>query len=282
MIYFLFKKKLVLYYINNMDNIYFNCVLTKKIIVESKFLNENIDEYIDNYLKKKVEGTCIDEGYVKEDTVKIIKKSIGKLYGSRFTGDITYEIVYTANVCNPVVGNVIDCKVKFINKLGILGNNGPITIIIGKQFHSNENSLNKISENDIVKVEVIAKKYSLNDKEIKIIAKLWKPYKNEEIELKKQIKKDLVSSDLTPILQDNDFIDNDNHEDLDYNSEDIDQYSIEDEEDEDIDDDIIYSDEEDEDIKVENPDDQNLEIKDIELDDEEDYDDDLESTNEYD
>ena len=267
-----------------MDNIYFNCVLIKKIIVESKFLNENIDEYIDNYFKKKVEGICIDEGYVKEGTVKIIKKSVGKLLGSRFTGDITYEIAYTANICNPVVGNIIDCKVKFVNKLGILGNNGPITIIIGKQFHSNENSLNKISENDIVKVEVIAKKYSLNDKEIKIIAKLWKPNEIETIETKKQIKKDLVSSDLTPILQDNDFIDNDNQEDIDNNSDDIDQYSIEDE-DEDIEDDIIYSDEEDEDIKVANPDDQNIDIEDIELDDEEDneeYDDDLESTNEYD
>ena len=270
-----------------MDNIYFNCVLTKKIIVESKFLNENIDEYIDNFLKKKVEGICIDEGYVKEDTVKIIKKSVGKLLGSRFTGDITYEIVYTANICNPVVGNIIDCKVKFVNKLGILGNNGPITIIIGKQFHSNENSLNKISENDIVKVEVIAKKFSLNDKEIKIIAKLWKPYENDNVEIKKQSKKDLISSDLTPILQDNDFIDNDNQEDYDNNSDDMEQYSVEDDEEDEIDDDILYSDEEEEDIKVENPDEenQNIDIEDIELDDEEedeeDYDD-LDSNNEYD
>jgi DNA-directed RNA polymerase subunit E'/Rpb7 len=267
-----------------MDNIYFNCVLTKKIIVESKFLNENVNEYIENYLKKKVEGICIDEGYVKEGTVKIIKKSVGKLLGSRFTGDITYEVAYTANVCNPVVGNVIDCKVKFVNKLGILGNNGPITIIIGKQFHSNENSLNKISENDVVKVEVIAKKYSLNDKEIKIIAKLW--YENETNESKKQIKKDLISSDLTPILQDNDFMETDNQEDFDNNSEDIEQYSIDDEMDDEMDDDIIYSDEdeEEENIKVENPDDTNLEIEDIELDDEEDEedDDDLESNNEYD
>jgi hypothetical protein len=29
-----------------MDNIYFNCVLLKKIVIEAKYLNENIDEYI--------------------------------------------------------------------------------------------------------------------------------------------------------------------------------------------------------------------------------------------
>ena len=267
-----------------MDNIYFNCVLIKKIIVESKFLNENIDEYIETFLKQKVEGTCIDEGYVKEGTVKILKKSIGKLFGSRFTGDITYEVAYTANVCNPVIGNVIECKVKFVNKLGILGNNGPITIIIGKQFHSKEDSLSKISENDIVKVEVIAKKFSLNDKEIKIIAKLWQN-DNDIIDTKKQIKKDLTSSDLTPILQENDFIDNDNQEDFDNNSDENDQYSVDEEDDDDIEDDIVDSDEE-EDIKVENPESINLNIEDIELDEEDEkeddeYDDDLESVNEY-
>ena len=66
-----------------MDNIYFNCVLTKKIIVASKFLNENIDEYIENYLKSKVEGLCIDEGYIKNDSI------IGAIH---YTEDITLTL----------------------------------------------------------------------------------------------------------------------------------------------------------------------------------------------
>jgi len=272
MIFFLFKKKNK-YYINNMDNIYFNCVLMKKIIVEAKFLNENIDNYVETCLKNKVEGKCIDEGYVKENSVKILKKSVGKLLGSRFTGDITYEILYTANVCKPTVGNVLDCYVKSVNKLGILGNNGPITIIVAKQFHNNENSFNKISENDVIKVVVIESKYSLNDKEIKIIAKLW-----DDNDYKKSSKKDLISSDLTPIIQDNDYI-NDNEEDFEINSEDNDHYSVEDEEEdeEDEEDDITINDEQ-EDIKLENPIDDDIGIEDIEIDNSNiDTDDDIES-----
>ena len=259
-----------------MDNIYFNCILTKKIVVDAKFLNENIDEYINEYLKKKIEGVCIDEGYVKADSIKILKKSIGILLGSRFTGDITYDVAYTANICNPVIGNVIDCKVKFINKLGILGNNGPITIIIGKQFHINDNNFNKISENDIVKVEVIDKKFSLNDKEIKIIAKLWEGEKNNS----KIIKEELISSDLTPILNDKeDYEYNLNSED--YNEEDLeDLEDLEDEEDEEDDEEEDFEeDDEENDIKVENPDENNLDADDIELDDydeDEDEDEDIE------
>jgi DNA-directed RNA polymerase subunit E'/Rpb7 len=260
-----------------MDNIYFNCVLTKKIIVASKFLNENIDEYIENYLKSKVEGLCIDEGYIKNDSIKILKKSIGMLLGSKFTGDITYDIAYTADICNPVIGNLIDCKVKFINKLGILGNNGPITIIVGKQFHANDDDINNIKENDIVKVEVIAKKFSLNDREIKVIAKLWTDNEKND-----KSKKDFISSDLTPIIADNEFPDIENNDINEYDSEEPDEFSIDDDDeyDEDIEDDDFIEDDEDNDIKLENPDENNLDAEDIELDDEEDEEEDEEE--EYD
>jgi len=278
-----------------MDNIYFNCVLTKKIIVEAKYLNENIDQYIENYLKLKLEGLCVDEGYIKPGTVKILKKSIGMLLGSRFTGDITYDIAYTAQLCNPVVGNIIECKVKFINKLGLLGNNGPITIIIGKQFHSNENDLNKINENDIVKVEVIAKKFYLNDNEIKIIAKLWND---------KSVKKDIIVSDLTPILNDiNEVEDYNNlseHYEEESSEEDSDEEDSEDESSaEDAEDAEDDSDEDPEDpedpeddisvennniIQIKNPDEENeddLDIADIDIEDSEESDNSDDSSNEY-
>ena len=248
-----------------MDNIYFNCILTKKIIVDSKYLNENIDTYIEEYLKSKVDGLCIDEGYIKPDTVKILKKSVGMLLGSRFTGDITYEIAYTADICNPVVGNIIECKVRFVNKLGILANNGPIKVIIGKQFHTNDDDINKINENDIIKVEVIAKKFSLNDKEIKIVGKLWNENENEN-KSKKNNKKDFISSDLTPIISDNDFIDQD---------DDVDLNEIEDDDntdismDDDYEDEEINSDEEiDDGAEIINTYKNNLGIEDIELDEE--------------
>lgn len=265
---------------NDKENIYFNTILTKKICMKSKFLNEKIDEYIYDYIKDKVEGVCIDEGYVKPDSVKILKKSVGMLLGSKFTGDITYTVAYTAQLCNPVIGNIIDCKVKFINKLGILGNNGPISIIVGKQLHKNED-FEFVKPNDIIKVEVIAKKFSLNDKEIKIVAKLWKENsKNNDIEIlvtKKNKKKDeLMSSDLTPIIFDNEYQDED-VENTSINSDDNEneineETSLMEEEDED--DDFIDSENEDEieEFKLENPDEANIDVDDIDVDEKEDDD----------
>jgi DNA-directed RNA polymerase subunit E'/Rpb7 len=256
-----------------MDNIYFNTVLTKKLLIQSKHLDENIDEYINTVLKKKIEGKCVDEGYIKPDTTKIIKKGVGMLLGSRFTGDITYNIAYTAEICNPVVGNIIDCKVRFVNKLGLLGNNGPITIIVGKQFHDAEEEINNIKEGDIVKVEVIAKKFSLNDTEIKIIAKLWSENEKKE---KKVIKKDIISSDLTPIefdkVQENEMPNFEEEE----SEDEMDEDEMEEEEEE------MEEDEEEnnEDVQFKNPED-NLEADDIELDDFSEDDEEDEEDDEY-
>jgi DNA-directed RNA polymerase subunit E'/Rpb7 len=154
-------------------NIYFRSILRKKIIVDAKYLNERIDDYIHEYLKNKMEGKCIDEGYVKPESVRIIKRSAGVLLGSRFTGDITYEVAYTADLCNPYEGNIYDCKVKFKTKAGIMGYNGPLSFIVGKQFHENEiDAFESIKVGDMIKVYVLGKSFSVNDKEIQVVGKI--------------------------------------------------------------------------------------------------------------
>jgi DNA-directed RNA polymerase subunit E'/Rpb7 len=179
-----------------MENIYFNNIVKKKIIVNPKHMG-NIDNYIESYLKTNYEGKCIAEGYVKPETIKIVRRSIGSISGSRFSGDVTYMIEYSAEICNPAIGNVIECKVKNINKLGLLCNNGPITVIVGKKFHDNLEDINKIKEGDSINVEIIAKKIQLNKEEIQVVGKIFS--NNTTNNIKKSIKKTMVNSDITSI-----------------------------------------------------------------------------------
>lgn len=263
------------------NNIYFNCVLNKKIVIQPKFLNENLDEYIYQYLKKNVEGKCLHEGYVKHDSIKIIKKSIGSISGNRFTGDITYNIIFTADLCNPVIGNIIECKVKFINKLGILANNDPIKVIVGKQFHINDNEMNKINENDIIKVQVIAKKFNLNEKEIRVVAKLYSEHEDNTINILP--KKEIIMSDLPATIND----------EFDDEYADLDQLSNQGEdEEEELDEDFDDLDDEEQDeteeygnpITINNPEKNEMDADDIEIDEsdlEEDEEEDEEDDTDY-
>ncbi len=181
------------------SNLYHQCVLTERMIIEAKFLNENLENYIFQNLTKRVEGKCINEGYVMKNSVSILKKSIGKITGSRFTGDITYDVAFTANVCNPEPASVIDCQVKGINKLGLKGKNGPMSIVVPKQFHSDLESFHKISVNDIVKVEVICKNVVLNESEIKVVGRLWSENNNNNG--KKLVQKREFTSQVADISQ---------------------------------------------------------------------------------
>ena len=235
-----------------LEDIYVECLLKEKVTIESKNLNHKIDDYINDYLKKKIENKCINEGFVKEDSIKIVNKSVGYIKNSRFYGEVSYDILFKAIICNPVVGNIIDCKVKFVNKLGLLGNNGPLVIIVGRQFHKNDEILNEINVDDIVKVEVIAKKYSINDKEIKVIAKLKTDEDNDYDD-----KKDLTLGDIQQIDDDDDDDFADKSENMfeetlqeKENDDDDDDDMLDDLDDDDFDDELEYDDEVDKELMI--------------------------------
>ena len=181
---------------NYLENIYFESLIKQRVIIQAKYLNNKINQYIIDYLKNKFEGRCISEGYIQQETIEIVNKSIGAMSGSRFTGDVTYDILYKAKICNPLVNNIIECQVKFINKLGLLCNNGPITIIVGRQFHNNQKLLDVINVGDIIKVSIIDKKFSLNDKIIEVTARLTSDIVNNSSQ------QNLVLGDITTLDDD--------------------------------------------------------------------------------
>ena len=224
---------------NNLDNFLFNELLLKENIeVPPHRFNNNIDNYLEESLKDKIEEKCISEGYIKKNSVNILKKSLGLLKGSRFNGDINYVLLYKALVCNPKIGTTINCNVKLVNnKLGILGNNGPLTIIIGRQFHNNPSLLDEVNIGDNIEIKIIDSKYSLNDKEIKIIGKL-------KIDSDNISKKDIDVDDLNQIdtedIDDNTITTSKNNiDDIDLESLDGIDSDVDDEtEDDELDDDI--------------------------------------------
>ncbi len=172
----------------NSDNIYHRVALKEDIIVEPKYLNENLNTYIVDYLKNKKEGKCVKEGFIKTNSVRFLERGAGILSGSRFTGDMTFEVKYVAEICNPSIGTVVDCKVRFLNKLGIKGYNGPLTIIVPREFHEdNLEVFDTIKVGDILKVEILYKEFSLKDTEIRISGKIHgldnKKKKNQKKEI---------------------------------------------------------------------------------------------------
>lgn len=158
-----------------MSNIFSEQICSKKISISPSELNNNkdIDALICDKIKNSIGNRCINEGYVDKDTIKIIRRSIGKINAIHFNGNINYNVEYVANICNPYKNMKINnCEVKNINKMGIMAINKPLNIVIARQHHEDQEGFDEIKIGDKISIIIIGLRYELNDKEITVVGKL--------------------------------------------------------------------------------------------------------------
>ena len=77
------------------DNIYVKKILSKNITISSDKLNEDIDKVIKESLDKEINGICINEGYVKPNTTKILMRSEGNMRINNFKSVVPNQFVIT-------------------------------------------------------------------------------------------------------------------------------------------------------------------------------------------
>jgi DNA-directed RNA polymerase subunit E'/Rpb7 len=154
------------------NKIYSKVMLSDKLEINFKNVNSDIYNTLQKLIKQKVEGICIDEGFVKQDSVNLISYSSGEL----FANNVVFDIVYECLVANTVESMTLDCIVKSITKVGIRAEINetvsPFVIFIARDHHFNNDLFSKINENDIINVRVLGQRYELNNKFISVIAEL--------------------------------------------------------------------------------------------------------------
>lgn len=236
------------------------------IKIHPKYIGKDIEKNVLRELKQRKEGICSDHGYIKKNSIRIIKISSGKVEMSTFHGYMNFMVKYSAMVCNPVKGNIVNAVVVNMNNFGILcssfitednGSKTPILeIIIPKHsltIQSDVDLKNSVKINNEVKVQIVGKKYQLYNKKISIIGKIVKS-NNVNVKLDDNI-------DLSQNIDDDDDdleldISDDEEDDDEEKNEDEEDEEKNDEEDDDFDDDVENSDIEISDNEVETSDDE--------------------------
>lgn len=254
------------------------------VILTPKELNKNFDSTILSKVKSTLENNCSKHGFIKKDSIKVIKRTAGYFKESHLNGNIAYDLSCIAEICNPTQDSVIKCIIKAKNNLGLraIGTFEDMSIleVIIPRITSgiqSEVNIDEVNIGDSVNVRVCGKKFTLYDKMISIVGKIIKD-KEEVVEVEEDIVDD--NSDIEEQdddLQD-DFIEITKDDEEEYDDEDdeddikkikIDVQSLKDEEDDD---------EEDEDEEDEDEDD----LDDLDEDEmDEDMDDDIEDFDEF-
>jgi DNA-directed RNA polymerase subunit E'/Rpb7 len=193
----------------------FNRVLCKESIkLEPRFINKGFKTEILSRLKKRVEGVCSKHGFIKHDSVELYKISPGTIELITLSGNVVYDVYFYADICNPLVGNIVTAIVSNVNRFGILANVGYVydgkevnvlDIIIAKNSVKiqSELDLNVIKIGDELKLEILGKKLELGEKKISSIGRVIKDVKQVEKSRKscKDINKD-INNDINEIVSD--------------------------------------------------------------------------------
>lgn len=175
--------------------VYSRCLITRKIVLPINTIGKNLKETIEENIKSTYEGRCVVEGYVKQNSSKILTYSSGVIERGV---NIVFEVVFECDICFPVEGMLVKCIAKNITKAGIRAESSeevpsPVVVFIAKDHHYTNSHFSEIQEGDNITVRVIGQRFELNDKYISIIGELIK--EKEPIQKKIPQKPRLVIED---------------------------------------------------------------------------------------
>jgi len=162
------KKKLKRKY----SDIYTNALISKTISIPITSIGINIDKTIENTIANEIEGKCIEEGFIRPDSTRLVTYSSGQI---RECG-IQFEIVIECLICSPVEGTTINCVAKNITKAGIRAeiddDYNPLVIFVARDHNYMSDYFGKIKEGDKIAVKVIGQRFELFDKFVSVIGQL--------------------------------------------------------------------------------------------------------------
>lgn len=161
---------------------YKNTELSTRVDLHPNQMNNEIYIFLKNNLKKTVEKKCNRYGYVSK-IFQIKKYENAILEPENFSGSAVCDVIYDCRLCIPIEHTVIVAKIKAMNSLIILAENGPILIIVTINEINTDNfnkdstgnikhKTKKIVEGDYVIVTILKTQYNLNDQQIRTMCKL--------------------------------------------------------------------------------------------------------------
>ena len=159
---------------SSVNSLYFTTSLETIQTISPGELNDsnNIDSILLQKVKKKVGNKCNMDGFIKEDSIKLVKRTIGKINAAHFTGDMHFNIVYEAGICVPVVGKSVVAKVIGKNQAGIFCIANPLQIMLSPETsENNEDVFNTLTNNDSIEIEIVNYRIMINYDHIKILGK---------------------------------------------------------------------------------------------------------------
>lgn len=153
-----------------MDPLFERRELEKKVHIDSKYIQNNMNASILAQLKMNYEGRCSPEGYIERNSITLVSKSLGR--ANYVKGGADYDVKFQADVCFPHPGQQLKARVTVRSKVGIHAETPPIKVLIPRDLYFGNEDFAKIQEGDDIEFEVVGAQFKQKDPEIIVVGKL--------------------------------------------------------------------------------------------------------------
>lgn len=186
-----------------MDPLFERRELSKKIHINSKFLQANIHGSILQQLKTNYEGICSSEGFIQPQSITILEWSMGRC--NYKIGGVDYVVKFQADICLPHQGQKFKAQVSLKSKMGIHSETLPIKILIPRDLHIGNEDFENLKDKDEFEFEVIGSEFKQQDKTIYVLGRLLSALKpNPIMPLVSSINKNEEASELPKFSSESD------------------------------------------------------------------------------
>jgi DNA-directed RNA polymerase subunit E'/Rpb7 len=144
--------------------------IEESILIPYQYCNSP-EKYFMSYAKDKLEGKCRNEGYLSIGSMTLDSYSGGLLYAD----SVSFDVKFYADVCNPPVDTITECKIINNTKIGIRGiyqeSNNPIVFFVSREHNPSKN-FDEYFIGQTIKVKIIGTRFELNDTAISSISEI--------------------------------------------------------------------------------------------------------------
>lgn len=153
-----------------MDPLFERRQLVKKVHINSKFLQKNIQASLLLQLKQNYEGKCIPEGFIQSNSITIVNYSLGRT--NYIKGGVDYDVTFQGDICMPHIGQHFKAPVRLRTKIGIHAETPPIKVLIPRDLHLGSRDFEEVNVEDDIEFEVVGTQFKQEDENIIVVGRL--------------------------------------------------------------------------------------------------------------
>ena len=153
-----------------MDPLFERRDLVRKVHLNSKYVQKNIQNALLAQLKMHYEGRCSSEGFIQAGSLTILSNSLGRL--NYRSGGVDYDVKFQADICLPHAGQTFKATVALRSKIGIHAECEPLKVLIPRDIHIGNEEFESVKEKEEIEFEVIGSEFKQEDKNIYVFGRL--------------------------------------------------------------------------------------------------------------